>query len=156
MAAISDVAKPRLLFVVTEDWYFCSHRMPIAVAAIEAGFDVSLATRVSQHGDAIRACGIDLHEWKVSRGSTGIFAELHALYKLLRIFLKVKPAIVHQVALKPVLYGSFLAKLTGIPAIVNALGGMGSIFTAGTKRKRLLKAVILNGFRLLLSKKGEI
>lgn len=156
MTVVSYAVKPRLLFVVTEDWYFCSHRMPIAVAAIEAGFDVSLATRVSQHGDVIRACGIDLHEWEVSRGSTGIFAELRTLYKLFRIFLKVKPIIVHQVALKPVLYGSFLAKLTGIPAIVNALGGMGSIFTAGTRRKRLLKAAILNIFRLLLSKKGGI
>lgn len=156
MASATTATKPKLLFVVTEDWYFCSHRLPLALAAIEAGFDVSVATRVAEHGDVMRACGIRVLPWAMRRGSTGILAELRALSGLFRIYRQVRPDIVHQVALKPVLYGSLVAKMLGVPAVVNALGGMGSIFTAGSARKRLLKAAVLNGFRALLSAKGKI
>lgn len=149
-------ATPRLLFVVTEDWYFCSHRLPLAKAAIEAGFDVSVAARVSEHGEIMRACGIRVQPWEMSRGSTGLMAELGALYRLWKIYRSVRPDIVHQVALKPVLYGSFLAKLCGTLAVVNALGGMGSIFNAGSARKRVLKTAILSVFKLLVSGKGKI
>jgi hypothetical protein len=52
---------PLVLFVVTEDWYFVSHRLPMARAAAAAGFRVAVATRVDRHGDAIRADGVALH-----------------------------------------------------------------------------------------------
>ena len=55
---IRRVAAPKLLFLVTEDWYFCSHRLPVARAARDAGFAVAVATRVRDHGDAIRAEGL--------------------------------------------------------------------------------------------------
>lgn len=156
MTAPLAAAKPRLLFVVTEDWYFCSHRLPLALAAMAAGFDVAVATRVSAHGDVLREHGIAVHPWEMRRDSTGVFSELRALLSLNRIYRDARPDIVHHVALKPVLYGSFLAKLRGVPALVNALGGMGSLFTARSASKRLIKNAILNVFRFLLSAKGRI
>jgi glycosyltransferase involved in cell wall biosynthesis len=149
-------AKPEILFVVTEDWYFCSHRLPLALAAMEAGFNVSVATRVSNHGDAIRKLGIEVYPWDMRRGSTGIFAELRALSGLIKIYRMARPDLVHHVALKPVLYGSFIAKFVGPRRIVNALGGMGSIFTAGSPRKRLLKTVILKVLKWLLAGKDKL
>lgn len=156
MSISKNPFRPRLLFIVTEDWYFCSHRLPLAKAAIEAGFDVSVASRVSEYSHSIRAHGIRIHEWKMSRGSTGLVEEFRALYRLWKIYRVAKPDIVHQVALKPVLYGTFVAKLCGTRAVVNALGGMGSIFTAGSRRKHVLKMAILSLFRFLLSAKGRI
>lgn len=156
MTAPIAAPKPRLLFVVTEDWYFCSHRLPLALAAMAAGFDVAVATRVSAHGDVLRAHGIGVHPWEMRRDSTGLFSELRALLSLNRIYRQARPDIVHHVALKPVLYGSFLARLRGIPAVVNALGGMGSLFTARSASKRLIKNAILSVFRFLLSAKGRI
>lgn len=50
-------ARPKLLFVVTEDWYFVSHRLQLALAALNAGFDVALAARVAQHGSSIKKSG---------------------------------------------------------------------------------------------------
>jgi len=35
--------RPKLLYLVTEDWYFYSHRLPMARAAQAAGFDVVVA-----------------------------------------------------------------------------------------------------------------
>ena len=52
--------RPKLLFLVTEDWYFWSHRLPVARAARDAGFEITVATRVQGHGEAIRAEGFRL------------------------------------------------------------------------------------------------
>jgi glycosyltransferase involved in cell wall biosynthesis len=146
----------KLLFVVTEDWYFVSHRLPLAVAAVAAGMDVSLATNVSSHAAAIRQAGITLYPWKLNRGSTGLIAEFKALCGLLRIYWRVRPDIVHQVAIKPVLYGSLLAKLLRIPRVVNALGGMGAIFSDTSGKRGRLRAVVLAGFRSLLNRRGSL
>lgn len=156
MREIKAQRKPKLLFVVTEDWYFCSHRMPLALGAIEAGFDVAIATRITNHGDAIRQAGIEIYPWNVSRGSTGIGSELKALYGLLKIYKKSRPDLVHQVALKPVLYGSFVAKLVGPKKIINALGGMGFVFNNGAQNTRWLRTIILAGFKWLLSGKNNV
>jgi len=151
MSQLRTIIKPKLLFVVTEDWYFCSHRLPLALGAIAAGFDVVLATHVVNHGDVIRKAGIQIYPWNISRGSTNILTELKALVGLLKIYREVQPDLVHQVALKPVLYGGLISKFVGPKNIVNALGGMGSVLDNDAKEKRLLKRGILAISRWLLS-----
>ena len=49
--------KPKILFVVMEDWAFLSHRLPMARSARDSGFDVVIATRVSKHLPEIEAEG---------------------------------------------------------------------------------------------------
>lgn len=149
--------KPKLLFVIAEDIYFCSHRLPLALAAIKEGFDVAIATRIIDHADIIRDAGIKIHPWDISRGSINIWTELRALYSLLKIYRDVRPDIVHQVAIKPVLYGTLVAKLVGQKRVVNALGGLGSIFIdRDSKKLRRIRAIISVGLRWLLSSKGSI
>jgi glycosyltransferase involved in cell wall biosynthesis len=148
--------KPKLLFVVTEDWYFCSHRLPLAIGSIKAGFDVAIATRIAHHRDVIQQAGVEIYPWNVSRGSTNVFTELKALFRLLKIYREVRPDLVHQVALKPVLYGSFIAKLIGPKKVINALGGMGFVFNDGRQNTRRLRSVILTGLKWLLSGKDRV
>ena len=52
------MTRTKLLYLVTEDWYFVSHRLALAVAARNAGYDVTVVTRVDQHGEAIRSAGL--------------------------------------------------------------------------------------------------
>lgn len=129
----------RLLYFVTEDWYFCSHRLPLAIAAREAGFDVTVVTRVRKHGAAIRAAGVALVPFEISRRSINPMRELVTVWRLYRVYRRVRPDIVHNVAMKPVLYGSLAARLAGIDGVVNALAGMGWLFTSPGARARLIK-----------------
>lgn len=148
--------RPKLLFVVTEDWYFCSHRLPLALAAMQAGMEVSIATNVTSHGELIKGAGITLHPWQLSRGSTGPWGELKSLLALVRIYWRVRPDIVHQVAIKPVLYGSVAARLTGVRSVVNALGGMGFVFGDQGGARRWLRPLILAAFRALLGGRRKL
>lgn len=120
----------KLLFFVTEDWYFVSHRLPLALAAKSAGYDVSVVTRVREMGDTIRAAGLRLIPFENSRSGMNPFNELWTLARLVQIYRRERPGIVHHVAIKPVLYGAIAARLAGGPHVVNALAGMGWLSTA--------------------------
>ncbi|MFZ5589655.1 MAG: glycosyltransferase, partial [Pseudomonadota bacterium] len=129
----------RLLFVVTEDWYFVSHRLPLAVAAQAAGFDVAVATRVGRHADVIRSAGIRLIPFSLSRRGGNPLAEVMALWRLYR---RETPDLVHHVALKPVMFGALAAWLARVPAQVNAVAGLGWLFTSSSGVVRLARPAL--------------
>ena len=74
--------KRRLLFLVTEDWYFWSHRISIAVAARQAGFDVTVATRVHEHRERIEEKGVAVVPLSLRRSSCNVLGELQAIIEL--------------------------------------------------------------------------
>lgn len=131
--------RSRLLFVVTEDWYFVSHRLPLAAAARAAGFDVAVATREGQHADIIRNAGIRLIPFALSRRGGNPLREIIALWRLYR---REQPDLVHHVALKPVMYGSLAAWLARVPAQINAVAGLGWLFTSSGRGMRLIRPAL--------------
>jgi glycosyltransferase involved in cell wall biosynthesis len=132
-------AAPKLLYLVTEDWYFWSHRLPMAQAAQRAGFAVGVATRVAEHGERIRALGFTLHPLRWRRGDIGPWAGLRAIAEIRDLYRRERPILVHHVALKPAVLGSIAALAAGVPAVINAVAGMGFVTTSPTLRARLLR-----------------
>jgi glycosyltransferase involved in cell wall biosynthesis len=119
---------PRLLYLVTEDWYFCSHRLPMARAARDAGFGVSVATRCTDHAAQIRDDGFDLHPLRWRRRAMDPLSAARDIAEIAELYTELKPDLVHHVALKPVVYGTFAAAVARIPRVVNALTGLGFAF----------------------------
>jgi glycosyltransferase involved in cell wall biosynthesis len=146
----------KILYLVTEDWYFWSHRLPMARAARQAGFDVGIATRLSTFGDAIRAEGFSLHELDWRRGSLSLFGAVRALLRLVSIYRLERPDIVHHVALKPVVIGSIAAIVARVPHVVNALTGLGHLFSVDNPRIRAVRAVLHPVIRMILRRRGSI
>ena len=144
---------PKLLFVVTEDWYFVSHRLPLAVAAQKAGFDVAVATRVGTHGETIQAAGIRLIPFGLSRRRGNPIREVAALSRLYR---RERPDIVHHVALKPIAYGALAAWLSRVPVQVNAVAGLGWLFTSTNAMVRLTRPVVRWVLAWLLNARGSL
>ncbi len=142
--------RPRLLLLITEDWYFWSHRLDVARAARDAGFDVMIATRVTDHGERIQREGFRLFPISLVRQSRNPFVELAAVLELVRLYRRERPAIVHHVALKPILYGSLAAWISGIPAVVNAFAGLGYAFTDETRRKSMAHTFLCRALSTLL------
>lgn len=134
--------RPKLLFLVTEDWYFWSHRLPIARAARDAGFKVVVATRVDSHGERIRAEGFRLCPLTWRRRGEGIVGAVRAILEIARLYRTERPDIVHHVALKPVLFGALAARLAfpsgkRMPARLSAIMGSGG----GLARDRRLARI---------------
>lgn len=119
-------SRPTLLYLVTEDWYFWSHRLPMARAAKKAGFDVVVATRVGQHRERIEAEGFRVIPLNWRRRSVSPSHALACIREIDAVYRRERPAIVHHVALKPILLGGLAAIAAGVPAVVNGLTGLGS------------------------------
>lgn len=121
----------RLLFVVTEDWYFVSHRLALAVAARQNGFDVSVATRFGSHRRVIEAAGLRTIPFEMNRRGLNPLTLMREALALAAVFRRERPDVVHLVALRPVVVGGLAARLSGIDRVVSAVAGMGFLFTDG-------------------------
>lgn len=144
----------KILYLVTEDWYFCSHRLALAVAARAQGFDVVVATRVTGHGAQIREAGLRLVPLNWQRRSLNPIAGIAALCRLVRLYRQERPDLVHHVALKPVILGSMAAAVSGRPRCVNALAGLGFVFASTSLRARLLRPVVRGLLAIVLGRGG--
>jgi len=143
--------KLKILFFISEDWYFWSHRRSIAIEAIRRGYEVVLVSRVNELQEEIEQLGIKLIPSRLVRKSVNPFGELKTLLELIRIYRQEKPDIVHHVALKPIIYGTLAARITNIPGIVNAFGGLGHLFSSSNWRTRFLKNLFILILRLTLN-----
>ncbi|ACL67754.1 glycosyl transferase group 1 [Anaeromyxobacter dehalogenans 2CP-1] len=141
----------RVLFVVNSADFFLSHRLPIAMAARAAGFEVHVATPDSVVGvPRIRAEGFEHHAFPLGRRSLAVWTELRSIAALVALYRRIRPSVVHHVALKAVLYGSIAARLTRVPRVVNAVTGLGYLFSQEGARGAVIRAAALAIFRPVL------
>jgi glycosyltransferase involved in cell wall biosynthesis len=154
-AAASRTAAPRLLYVVTEDWAFLSHRLPMARAARNAGFEVHVATRVSSDAAAIEAERFILHPIPFARGSLSPITTLSTIAALRRLHREVRPALTHHVALQACALG-MLAKLGQPAACVNAFIGLGYLFTSDSGKARVARSLVGLLLRFLVNRNNSI
>lgn len=144
----------RLLFIVSEDWYFVSHRLHLGEAAVQAGYHVGVLTRVSKHRQRIESAGIEVLQWNLNRRSSSPIAELRAIWEIASALRGFRPDLIHAVALKPVLYSALASRLVGLHRRVFAMGGLGYSFASERALTRLMRPVVVSAFRLALSGAG--
>lgn len=119
-----------LLFVVNVDWFFLSHRLPIALEARRQGYSVHIATGLTDKLDELQRHGLVVHPLALDRSNSGLGNALRTVVQLWQVFRAVRPDVLHLVTIKPVLLGGLVARLAGVPAVVVAVSGLGFVFMA--------------------------
>ncbi|RPI15809.1 MAG: glycosyltransferase family 1 protein [Lysobacterales bacterium] len=147
----------RILYVVNVSWFFLSHRLRLAAAALAAGYEVHVATRVVSREDAerIRGAGLVLHEAPIGRADTGLGYDLHSLWYLLGLQRRLRPDVVHLVTMKPVVFGGIAARLAGVRGVVVAIAGLGTGFAPGGGRHAMRRALLGILLRLAIRRRGS-
>lgn len=138
----SSKKKVKILFIVNVDWFFVSHRLPIAISAIESGYDVHLACQYTQYKTKLQNLGITTHELFLSRKPS---AYLHLLIGYLQVFHLLmihRPDIVHLITLPAILLGGVSSKLLNIRSVVYSVPGLGHGFSDQTQLQKLRKKLI--------------
>lgn len=133
---------PRLLFVVNDAAFFLSHRLPLALGALDAGYEVHVATPASAASATVAGHGLRHHVLDMRRGGQNPLADFRTLVSLGRLYRRLRPDIVHHVTVKPVLYGSLAARALAVPAVVNAVSGLGYLYLAGGWKARARRAMV--------------
>ena len=140
---------PKLLFVVTEDWFFASHFLPMARAARECGFETVVVARVRDHAQAIGETGARVVPLEAERKSINPVQAATAAARLAEILRHERPDIVHCISLKPILLGGLACRLAGVHRRVFALTGLGFLGAkqdvTGRLARLLVRSVIRQG-----------
>jgi glycosyltransferase involved in cell wall biosynthesis len=144
---------PRILYVVTEDWYFLSHRLPMARAAKAAGYEVHVATRLKEGMAAIEREGFVPHALSWSRGSLSPLGSIAAIFALRRLLRALKPDLLHNISLKPVLLGGTASLGLSRLAVVNSLTGLGTLFIGEAKVSGLARKAVRLALSFLVRRK---
>jgi len=142
----------RILYVVTEDWYFLSHRLPMARAAKAAGYEVHVATRLNNGKAAIEAEGFTPHALSWQRGSLSPTHSLAGVAELRRLLRALKPDILHNISLKPVLLGGIASLGLSSIAVVNSLTGLGTLFVGNHRKSELTRPLVVAALKALLKR----
>ena len=133
--------------------FFLSHRLPLAVAAQKAGYEVHIATADSPDLQDIQLQGFTHHIVPFTRSGQNPLSELAVLLCLVKLFRRVKPALVHLITIKPVLYGGIAARLAGIKSVVSAVSGLGTVFLADSYVARIRRGLVTHLYRAAFKQK---
>ena len=123
----------KLFIVVNVDWFFLSHRLPVALAAQKAGWDVTIVTADTGKLKDIEAKGLKVINLPMSRSGMNIVEELKTLNFLRKLYKQEKPDVVHHVGMKTILWGTLAAKYSKVNGVVNAISRLGGLFAEDNK-----------------------
>lgn len=139
----------QLFIVVNVDWFFLSHRLPIALAARDAGYQVTIVTCDTGRAEEIRQHGLGFIHVPFKRSGMNMVHEMKCMHLLYKIYRQYRPDVIHHVTIKVALYGSIAARLSGRKNVVNAISGLGYNFTGERKgiAQKVLTSMMKFGFR---------
>lgn len=140
----------KILIVINVDWFFISHRLPIALAAKENGYEIHIATGLTDRLDILQSYGFIVHPLNIDRSSTGIKNTISTFLEIWRAYKLIRPNLVHLVTIKPVILGGIAARLAGVPAVVAAVSGLGFVFVAQGAKAALRRGFVGLLYRIAL------
>jgi len=140
----------KVIFFANTDWYLFNFRLGLAQYLRGKGVDVVFMSPPGEYGPRIEAAGFRWLELKMDRRSLNIVSELKLLKQIVGIYRTEKPDVVHNFTIKCVVYGSLAAQWAGVQGRINAVAGLGHVFTSGSLRARLLKPLVKLLLRLAL------
>lgn len=137
----------RILLVGNDPEYFLMHRLAFARALSEEGVDLHVAIPFGLEDARFKSFDFPLHRIALSRGSRNPLDEIGAMRDILRVSRRVAPTIVHHVTIKPIMYGSIVARLLRTPVIVNSVTGLGYVFSSGNSDAKMMRSVVVPALR---------
>ena len=144
----------KIVLFANTDWYLYNFRRSLALSLHRAGHELLLLSPPGPYGEKLQALGLRWEALPMERRSLNPLRELSLLRHLVRLLRRERPALVHGFTIKCAVYGSLAARLAGVPARVNAVAGMGYVFTSNDAKARALRPVVRGLLRLALDGAG--
>jgi glycosyltransferase involved in cell wall biosynthesis len=144
-----SLSRRRILYLGNDAGYFIAHRLPQARAAMQAGYDVHVATPLSDDVNVIKGEGFEFHPIPMNRWRGKYLDEISSIAAILKLYRSLRPDLAYHATIKPILYGGIAARLTRVSAVVNAITGLGYIFISNELRVRMIRAAVKQIYRFV-------
>lgn len=143
----------KIVLFANTDWYLYNFRRSLALALQRQGFDLLLLSPPGPYGEALRALGLRWLPVPMERRSLNPLREARLLGWLVALLRRERPHLVHGFTIKCAIYGSLAARAAGVPARVNAVAGMGYVFTSRDATAKLLRPLVRSLMRAALGRR---
>ena len=148
----------KIIYFINDLSFFCSHRLPIAIAALNKGLKVTIC--YGEEGKNFtrpkELKKFNLKLVPMVRGNLNIIHELKLIYNIWKFLDSEKPDIIHLITIKPYLYGGIIARYIGIPCVVSAVSGMGSLFIHNNLKSKFIRIILYPIYRLAFNHSNQI
>ncbi|MBI9043079.1 MAG: glycosyltransferase family 4 protein [Anaerolineaceae bacterium] len=140
----------KVLFFANTDWYIYNFRFSLALALRGLGYDVVFITPNGQYSEKFEEAGFRWIPFEFQRKGINPFIEIITIFRLWKLYRNEKPEFVHHFTIKCVLYGSIAAHFSGIKKIINAITGVGYVFTQNDFKARVIRFFVNKLYRVVL------
>ncbi|MGO4441402.1 glycosyltransferase family 4 protein [Rhizobium sp. RAF56] len=147
-------ARLRIAFIITEDWFFVSHFLPMLRATRELGLDVVVITRVGKHAHIIEDLGARVVPLDIERGHLGLLSIGSSIGHIAKTLRREKIDLIHCIALRSVVTGGLAAMLAGVSGRIFAVTG-GGLLAADRSVKSALGRFALRSLLRFLRSRGS-
>ncbi len=130
-----------ILFANT-DWYLYNFRLSTALQLRSLGMEVVMVSPPGDFAARFQDHGIRWRALPMQRSSLNPWREAGTLARLVGLLREEQPELLHSFTLKCAVYGALAARAAGVPAVVNAVTGLGYVFSSDRAKARLLRPVV--------------
>ena len=149
--------KNKILYIVNLDKFFVSHRLPIACAIKNLGFEVHIAAKLTDYASILKKNGFVLHNLEIDRGSISIISNIITFIKILKLIFSIRPNLLHLITIKPILFGSIISYFFNDISTIASVSGLGHVFSNKGKNSSFTQKFIIQFYKLaLMNKKNKI
>ena len=141
----------KIFMFVNVDWFFLSHRLPVAKAAKKNNIDLSVYSEFTKSHAEKEIDGFNFLESPLSRSSTSILHSIFEFFQAYKIIKRAQPDLIHAVTIKPILALGIIARLTSTP-FIGSISGLGPAFSSDTLLKRIRLWVLIRILRFIFDR----
>lgn len=158
MVKISVAQMSKLLIIVNVDWFFSSHRLPVALAALKRGYEVHVACKFTDPSliANLSSHGLILHDLQIDRSAKSVSSLFASFISIYGLIVSLRPSIIHLVTIQPVLLGGVAARMAGFTNIVYAISGLGHAFSVSSFFSRFRRFIVKWFYRFALSSRNKV
>ena len=123
----------------SDDRSFLTHRLPMAMAAKKVCRSVWVICEDTGNCEEIRKIGFDVIDLPMGNAPLNISANFKILRRLSRIYKSVQPDLIYHSSVQMCFLGSLARLFTGNSPSINAITGVGYLFSSEQPKAKLLR-----------------
>ena len=145
----------KILFVVNDDSFFISHRLPLAINAQKAGFEVHILSGISDESCEIYKHKFKIYKLNLKKTSINPFKFWQSLFKVIQVLISIKPDVLHLITVKPIIWGGVASKIFKPKVVIASVTGLGQIYTDQRFSSLFIKKIIEILYRIAYNEKSN-
>ncbi|WP_408938917.1 glycosyltransferase [Helicobacter sp. MIT 00-7814] len=168
--------KPKLAFISNTTQGMLNFRLEVLIALQNMGYEIHIlaplfensknpkdtqdttnttSPQLNNAGKRLLEYDFNLHNIAIDSKGLNPLRDTKSMFEIYRLLRGLRPQMVFNYTIKPVIYGSFASNMLKIPNIA-VITGLGYVFIGNGLKKRLLRTLVCGMYKIALKKTAQV